>query len=294
MSRTNIRGFFTEQAVAMTHIMTQGGIYMEEITNEMKKQLIHAFARGSSIANLEASTGLSREFLEEFARTNADEICRRRREIREDFNTGREDGRYYGTDVSSWQGVIEWNRVRRDRNGSFTMLRAAYGLERDERFEENYRGAVKAGINTGAYLYSLALNKEEAEREAEFMLELIRGKDLKYPIAFDIEERSQAELGRERVSEIAEAFCSRVEREGYYVMIYSYEDFLISLLNEEVRRRYDIWAASIGQTPSIPYGIHQYSFRGRVEGIRGDCDLDVSLKDYPAIISEMNRRRSLA
>lgn len=76
-------------------------------------------------------------------------------------------------------------------------------------------------------------------------------------------------------------------------MIYSYEDFLISLLNEEVRRRYDIWAASIGQTPSIPYGIHQYSFRGRVEGIRGDCDLDVSLKDYPAIISEMNRRRSL-
>ncbi|WP_164489111.1 glycoside hydrolase family 25 protein [Ruminococcus sp. Marseille-P6503] len=266
---------------------------MAQLTSETERQLIHAFAKGSLISNIEASTGLSKEFLEEFSRTHADEICRKRGEIKEDFNTGREEGRFYGIDVSSWQGVIEWNRVKSSRNRHFAMLRAAYGLERDDRFEENYREAVKAGIPVGAYLYSLALNEQEAAAEADFMLELIRGKDLRYPVALDIEERSQARLGKERVSAIAEAFCSRIQSAGYYAMIYSYESFLTSLLDESVLRKYDIWAADIGATPSISYGIHQYSFRGQVEGIKGGCDLDVSLKNYPEIISQMKSTDSV-
>lgn len=167
------------------------------------------------------------------------------------------------------------------------MLRAAYGRERDERFEENYSEAVKADIPVGAYLYSLALSEQEAAEEANFLLELIRDKDLKYPIAFDIEERSQVELGKEKVSAIIEAFCSRIENAGYYVMVYSYESFLTTLLDETVLRKYDLWVADVGATPSISYGIHQYSFKGQVEGIKGDCDLDVSLKNYPEIIENL-------
>ena len=100
---------------------------MAQLTTETEKQLINSFARGSLISNIQASTGLSRDFLEEFSRTHADEICQKRSEIKEDFNTGREEGRFYGIDVSSWQGVIEWQRVKSDRNGQFAMLRAAYG-----------------------------------------------------------------------------------------------------------------------------------------------------------------------
>ncbi len=260
---------------------------MAQLTTETEKQLINSFARGSLISNIQASTGLSRDFLEEFSRTHADEICQKRSEIKEDFNTGREEGRFYGIDVSSWQGVIEWQRVKSDRNGQFAMLRAAYGRERDERFEENYSEAVKADIPVGAYLYSLALSEQEAAEEADFLLELIRDKDLKYPIAFDIEERSQVDLGKEKVSAIIEAFCSRIENAGYYVMVYSYESFLTTLLDETVLRKYDLWVADVGATPSISYGIHQYSFKGQVEGIKGDCDLDVSLKNYPEIIENL-------
>ena len=260
---------------------------MAQLTAETERRLIHAFAKGSMISNIEASTGLSRDFLEEFSRTHADEICKKRSEIKEDFNSGREEGRFYGIDVSSWQGVIEWKRVKSSWNGQFAMLRAAYGLERDERFEENYSEAVKAEIPVGAYLYSLALNEEEAIKEADFMLELIKGKELKYPIALDIEERSQVQLGKQKVSAIIEAFCSRIQNEGNYVMVYSYESFLTTLLDESVLKKYDVWAADIGATPDISYGIHQYSFKGQVEGIKGDCDLDISLKNYPEIIEEM-------
>ena len=70
-------------------------------------------------------------------------------------------------------------------------------------------------------------------------------------------------------------------------MVYSYESFLTTLLDETVLRKYDLWVADVGATPSISYGIHQYSFKGQVEGIKGDCDLDVSLKNYPEIIENL-------
>lgn len=257
-----------------------------ELSEEKIRELIRALARDTKTDNIIAAEGYTREFVEDFAKKYADEICEERRRIKEDFNSDREKNRTYGIDVSSWQGIIEWNHVAQSEHGGFAILRAAYGTERDSRFEQNYEEATIAGIPVGAYLYSLALNPEQARNEADRLLEMLKDKRFPYPIALDIEERSQASLGRERVSEIIEAFCERVEKAGYYVMVYSYESFLTSLLTDEIKEKYDIWAADIGATPSIPYGIHQYSFRGSVDGIRGSVDLDLSIKDYPKIMRD--------
>lgn len=257
-----------------------------ELSETKTKELIHALARGTSIENIIASEGYSREFIEDFAREHAEEICEERRRIKEDFRHEREEGRVYGIDISSWQGVIEWNRVKQSPHGGFAMLRAAYGTEIDSRFEDNYDEATRADIPVGVYLYTLALDEATARAEADRLIELLRGKRLPYPVALDIEERAQVELGRERVSAIIDAFCTRMEEAGYYVMVYSYEDFLTTLLTDEIRRKYDIWVADIGGTPDISFGIHQYSFRGSVDGIRGDVDLDFSVKDYPKIMRD--------
>ncbi len=259
-----------------------------ELSDTKIRELIHALARDTRTDNIIAAEGYTREFIENFAKEYADEICEERRRIKEDFRQDREDNRTYGIDVSSWQGVIEWNRVKQSSHGGFAMLRAAYGTELDSRFEDNYEEATRADVPVGAYLYTLALDEETAIEEADRLIEILRGKRLSYPIALDIEERAQAELGRERVSAIIEAFCSRMEQAKYYVMVYSYEDFLTTLLTEEIRNKYDIWVADIGGNPDIDFGIHQYSFKGEVDGIRGDVDLDYAVKNYPEIMRENN------
>ena len=258
-----------------------------ELSKAKIKELIDAIARDTRIDNIVAAEGYTREFVEDFAREYADEICDKRRENKDKFNSDIEKIRVYGIDVSSWQGVIEWNKVKQSSHGRFAMLRAAYGAEPDSRFEENYRGATEAEIPVGVYVYTLALNEQEAVEEADRLLELIRDKRLSYPVALDIEESSQAELGKERVSAIINAFCSRIEQAGYYVSVYSYANFLETLLTDEIKKKYDLWVADLEGSPSLNYGMRQYSFKGRVEGIKGFVDLDYAVKDYPKIIENL-------
>lgn len=251
--------------------------------------LINALAHGVSPANIEASEGVSAEETALIAERYAAEICRRRAEL-EKRRSSKKDLPAFGTDVSAWQGVISWKRVKNDKNNAFSMLRAACGLEKDSRFEDNYSSARSAGIAVGAYLYSMALTEEEAESEAEFLLSIVRDKELTYPLAFDIEENAQVQLGAEKCSAIISAFCSRVEQAGYYVCLYSYEDFLLNYVTEEVRRKYDLWIADVGGIPQLSGGMHQYSFTGSVAGISGRVDLDGAYKDYPSIIAGMKKR----
>ena len=92
-----------------------------------------------------------------------------------------------GIDVSSHQGKIDWTNVRTD----FAILRAGYGREisqKDAQFEANYEGANAAGIPVGVYWYSYAMTPEEAQKEAEVCLEVIKDKQFGYPIYFDVEE----------------------------------------------------------------------------------------------------------
>lgn len=259
-----------------------------ELSDTKIRELINALSRDTRADNISAAEGYTREFIEDFSRQYADEICEKRKENKDKFHSDKEKGKVYGIDVSSWQGVIEWNRVRHSPHGKFAMLRAAYGTEADSRFEENYRDATSAEIPVGAYLYSLALNEQQALEEADRLLDLILGKHFSYPIALDIEESAQVALGRDRVSAIINAFCSRIERAGHYVCVYSYEDFLATLLTDEIKRKYDLWVASIDSTPTIPYGMRQYSFRGEIPGIKGFVDLDYTVKDYPKIIDNLS------
>lgn len=261
------------------------------MTQTKIRELIDALAHGTRFENIEASEGLTAEELGAFSETYAEDICKRRQEIKETHHADKKPFRAYGTDVSAWQGVIEWKRVKKAQNGAFAILRAAYSLDEDVRFEQNYQEARSAGVPVGAYLYSTALTPEEAEREAERLLQLVKGKALEYPLAMDIEESAQVQLGRERVSEIIDAFCSKIEAAGYYVCVYSYEDFITSCLTEEIFKKYDIWVSDVGGEPTVAYGLHQYSFTGDVSGIRGSVDLDVAVKDYPKILEEMKKRR---
>ena len=72
------------------------------------------------------------------------------------------------------------------------MIRMGFGSDDpsqdDSRFEQNVAGCEAVGLPWGAYLYSYALNVEDAKSEASHALRLLNGKHPTYPISFDMED----------------------------------------------------------------------------------------------------------
>lgn len=203
---------------------------------------------------------------------------------------------YKGIDVSKHQGTIDWTKVKA-AGVQFAMLRAGYGRydnQKDEQFEANYAGATAAGIPVGAYHYSYATTAEQAKQEAEVFLGWIKGKNLTYPVAFDIEDKKQANLGVSVISDIIRAFCEMVEAAGYYVVVYANKDWLTNRIDADCKSRYDIWLAQWTSKPTYTgsYGMWQYTSDGAVDGIAGRVDMNIAYKDYPAIIAGMGSTTS--
>ncbi|HIW73106.1 MAG TPA: LysM peptidoglycan-binding domain-containing protein [Firmicutes bacterium] len=199
---------------------------------------------------------------------------------------------YQGIDVSTFQGTIDWERVKA-ASVDFAIIRASYGWEDrerqvDVRFHQNAKGAEAAGIPFGAYHYSYAATVEDAHKEADFFLEVIRGYRLAYPVAYDLENRAQTALGQDAVTAIAQAWCDDLRAAGYYPIVYSNLSFIRNYLTEEFRQKNELWIAQYNSTPTYgsPFGIWQYTSGGTVDGITGRVDRDLSYKDYAAIIRE--------
>ncbi len=194
-----------------------------------------------------------------------------------------------GIDVSHYQGEIDFEKVKAS-GIRFVMLRAGYGWENpsvqtDRNFYRNYRMAVKAGLPCGAYHYSYATNTEEARKEADFFLKVIQGCKFGYPVAFDMEDKSQVNLGRKNLTDIAAAFCEKMEGAGYYTCIYTNLDWIKNRLDMERLKQYDLWFARYHDAPGYEgMGLWQYSSTGRVDGIQTAVDLDISYRDYPSIM----------
>ena len=158
--------------------------------------------------------------------------------------------------------------------------------QKDARFEENYRNAKAAGISVGAYWYSYAMSEDEARLEADVFLSVIKGKQFEMPVYFDLEEKKQFDLGKEKVSAIMRAFLERVEFAGYFVRLFGSASSLKTHTADDIKSRYTIWLAHwTDQTNySGTYALWQYSDKGSVSGISSNVDLDIAYVDFPAII----------
>ncbi|MDE6833920.1 MAG: hypothetical protein K2J39_06735 [Ruminococcus sp.] len=192
----------------------------------------------------------------------------------------------HGIDVSEHQGVIDWEKVKKSNKVDFAILRAGYGKEAsqvDRQFERNYNECKRLNIAVGAYWYSYATTTDEAKQEASVFLKTIAGKSFEYPVAFDIEEKS----GLANASELCQAFCSELEKAGYYTAIYSFKSAFEGKIDSDIKSKYDTFLSHVGvnQTDySGNYGLWQYSWTGKIDGISSDVDSDYAYKDYPEII----------
>lgn len=192
-----------------------------------------------------------------------------------------------GIDVSKHNGNIDWNAVKQSGQVDFAILRAGYGKsisQKDIQFERNYAGAKAQGIPVGAYWYSYAKTVAEAKQEATVFLECLKGKQFELPVYYDIEEDAAFRTGINNVSAIADAFCEELEKAGYYVGIYAAKSHLENFFTNSVKNRYTVWVAHVNVTKTNYTGIYtvwQYSWKGKIPGIKGDVDLDHCYRDFP-------------
>lgn len=201
-----------------------------------------------------------------------------------------------GIDVSKWQGAIDWAKVAGD-GVKFAMIRLGYGGKNgascgvDSFYQKNVEGALANGIAVGCYFYSYALNVEDAKKEAAFTIQQLaqyKGRIL-YPIAFDIEDKTQAGLRKKTLTDMVTAFCSTLEAAGYYASFYCNADWARNRLDMQALARFDFWLAQWTASPTYTghaFNMWQSSSKGRVAGISGDVDMDTAFVDYEAEIKK--------
>jgi len=192
-----------------------------------------------------------------------------------------------GIDVSEHQGWINWNAVA--LNGvDFAIVRLGYrgytdgSLYLDEYFYYNVEGARNAGLKVGVYLFSQAINEQEALQEAQMVLRALEGIPLDYPVFFDYEPVSDVKgrannLSAEQLTKNAQVFCEHVKSGGYIPMIYGNKK-VIGMIDAEVRDLYGVWFAEYNvKIPSAQFDfiIWQYSSTGKVAGIDTYVDLNI-------------------
>lgn len=193
-----------------------------------------------------------------------------------------------GIDVSKWQGNINFQKVK-DSGISFVIIRAGYGKlpsQKDKCFEENYRKAKASGLDIGVYWYSYAMSVDEAREEARACLSVIKGKQFEYPVYFDLEEQKQFAKGREFCDSIVNAFCSELEKNGYFAGLYISRSPLERFISESTAKKYALWVAEYNSKCRYKgdYGMWQYSSKGKINGISGNCDMNYCYKNYPTVI----------
>lgn len=197
-----------------------------------------------------------------------------------------------GIDVSRHQGGINWRKVAGE-DISYAFIRAGYRgssegkLVEDEYFKDNIEGALDNGIDVGIYFYTQAMTEKEAEEEAEFVIDLIEKYDVTYPVVLDVEETTgssvrTANMTQEEYTRAAIAFCEKIKEAGYTPMIYGNLKTFMIMLDLEQIEDYEKWFAYYDMPVYFPYefSIWQYSSKGSVDGIKGDVDLNVCMKDF--------------
>lgn len=198
-------------------------------------------------------------------------------------------------DVSTHQGEIVWERVKA-AGVDGVMLRAGYGRNNiDAQFVRNIKECNRLGIPCGVYWFSYAYTEEMAKKEAEYCLAAVEDYKLELPICFDFEydsvkyaKKQGVTVDKKLATVLVHAFCKTIEAAGYYVMNYANPDYLRNYFDSSVGR-YDLWLAwySSAEKPTVDCGIWQYSSKGKVDGIKGNVDMNRSYKDYAAIIKRV-------
>ena len=214
---------------------------------------------------------------------------------------------YRYIDVSRYQGTITldgWRKVKaagykgvmlKTVSTNPKMSKRADGLYIDPTFETNYCNARAAGLDVGVYYYTYATSEAMADAELSIVRQAVYGKELTMPLAVDVEENKLKQMSTLDLTNLTSYALEQVEKMGFYAQLYTYTHYSnMELDMGRLAKRWDVWLADYtGKTPAVGYhyNVHQHTSEGRVPGISGNVDLNVTTVNYPRIIRKKGLTR---
>ena len=194
-----------------------------------------------------------------------------------------------GIDVSKWNGTIDWNAVK-NSGVSYVIIRVGYrgssqgALIEDPKFKTNIKGATAAGIKVGVYFFTQAVDEVEAVQEASMVLDRISGYKISYPVFLDVEGSGGRgdKIDSATRTAVCKAFCNTIQNAGYTAGVYANKTWLSQKMDAGALSGYKIWLAQYAKTPTYTgrYDLWQYRSNGKVSGISGNVDLNLSYLGY--------------
>ena len=204
-----------------------------------------------------------------------------------------------GIDVSTYQGDINWAKVKAD-GIDFAIIKATQGRSvsnaslrnfTDGRFAQNIVDANRCGIRIGVYHFLTALTVTEAMQEVEYFLSVIE--PYRYFIdlwaVVDVED-DRMPRDKTLMTQIVNTFCSRVQSAGYLPMVYTNPDWLKNRLNDV--SYWDLWLALWRKKTNVPTvkdypSMKLWQWGGEaIPGISGKTDANFAIVDLPEIKEE--------
>lgn len=221
--------------------------------------------------------------------------------LRHGENPQRPDGKMptaHAIDISNYQGDVDWNQVKNSGKADFVILRLGTGWtihqeganwvcdtsKGDKRFKEYAASCERLGIPIGGYFFSYADSVEDAKKEAQLALEMLKGVKVDYPIYYDLEDMSTTGTqSPATIAEMAKVFNDTLSAAGYQVGVYANKSWFTSTLNHPYFKTQRQWLAqyNTNSTYNAQYEMWQYTSKGSVPGIYGNVDLNYWYGDAP-------------
>lgn len=172
------------------------------------------------------------------------------------------------------------------------IIRAGYGKgTEDKQFARNISECNRLNIPVGVYWFSYAKSPEEAKKEAQFCLTLIKPYKIDLFVAYDFEydstnnaENYGVKVTKELATAMCHAFCGTIREAGYTAVNYANPDYLARYF-DETTLDYGLWLAQWPTTPPAedatpPRDCVMWQWGvSRINGISGDVDTNILYKE---------------
>ena len=200
-------------------------------------------------------------------------------------------------DVSSYQGKIDWAKVKAAGVEGAILKIIRKDLNPDKQFENNWKGCEAVGMPIlGVYNYSYATSVSKARTDARRVIAVLNGRRAK--VWLDVEDSVQKGLGVKLIDIINE-YKKEIENAGLEFGVYTG----LSFYNSYIKAWYhminaNFWmarypsSARVGvdympdpkKQPVIKHTMEgwQFSSKGSVPGISGNVDMNVWYGDIMA------------
>ncbi|WP_423146616.1 glycoside hydrolase family 25 protein [Rubrolithibacter danxiaensis] len=187
----------------------------------------------------------------------------------------------HGIDVSSYQGKIDWKKVKEMREDElyikFAFIKATEGLVHvDPYFQRNWREAPKAGIVCGAYHYFKP--GKNGKWQAKFFLQNVKPEKGDLPLVVDIEELKR--VSPERMRKELSSFLNYIENKTaikpiIYTNITFYKDYLQGHFDDHILWIAHYYKPELKTDKRTRWRFWQHSDMATIAGINHVVDMNV-------------------